>query len=118
MKKFLPLTVIVATSMLLLYAFTYFFVLPKSAQVLIPNNWNTVLLHQKRMAVVTYLGAPLDSALKTSNDKWIVRNGNFTFTLSIDYLPADSISEHYKICYDFNNKFFIRSGVLEEESIK
>lgn len=111
MKKWLRAFAIIIAVFLMLYAFAYFFVIPKAAEAALPFKWKNVPAGLKRNAYEIYLGKP--STDKNKN-VWIVRNGNYTFSLTAAY-NTDSIVENIQIDYTFSNYLFYKKGVIRME---
>jgi len=109
MKKWLWVFAIIIAIFLMLYAFAYFFVIPKAAEAAIPYKWKNAVAGLKRNEYEIYLGKP--SAHK-NKDVWIVRNGNYTFLLTAAY-NTDSIAENIQINYTFTNYLFHKEGIIQ-----
>lgn len=117
MKKWIAaIAVTVSISLVLLYALVYFFIIPSAAKTSLPFKLRNVTAGLKRSDYSAYLGKPqTDSAqLKANSDVWIIRNGNYIFSLNIGY-DADSISNVVQLNYTFANSFFHKEGVLHQE---
>lgn len=116
MKKWIPWIIILFVLVAGMYSFAYFFVLPKSAQALVPLQWQTRILKQKRTGLYYYLGKPIDTAMKNKSDNWVIRNGNFIYSLSVNYSSIDTTVQKYSISYEFKNSLFYRSGIIVADS--
>src|SRR5262245_32061507 len=84
-----------------IYAFGYFFAIPKSALVSVPYKWRSVKLSHKRNDYLNYLGEPVsdNSKWQTTGDIWIIRNGHYVFELKIMY-DSDSLCVSRSMRYE------------------
>ncbi|CAN5572400.1 hypothetical protein BH10BAC2_BH10BAC2_28230 [soil metagenome] len=110
MKKWTVAIIVTGTIFSLLYALVYFFVIPQAAEFSLPVKWKSVVTGLKKNDYELYLGSPLKNATPGS-DKWILRNGNYTFSLSINY-NQDSIANTVDLRYTFSNYLFHKEGYI------
>ena len=117
MKKLLSLAIVVLLLASCIYAFVYFFAIPKTAAQLIPYKWRSVSTGQKKYNYENFLGRTenVDSLQQLKPDRWVIRNGNYTFILNIEY-GTDTTSNNVSIEYQFSNGFFYKNGVLKSVS--
>lgn len=118
MKKWLVITGTIVVLLSGIYAFAWFFVLPKSALAMMPYKWRSVRLGQKRTDYLFYLGDPVSDTLKwrSSGDTWIVRSGNYTYELRLQY-SSDALSSGRMIKYHFENWLFDKEDVIIDDAV-
>ena len=99
---------------LVVYAFVYFFAIPETAAQLIPYKWRSVSTGQNKVNYENYLGKQVNNAevQQITSDQWVLRNGNYSFFLTIDY-NADTVGKTVLIKYQFSNNLFYKEGVLK-----
>lgn len=110
MKKWTIAIIVTGTIFSLLYALVYFFVIPRAAIFSLPVKWKSVVTGMKKNDYQVYLGSPSKNATP-GTDKWIIRNGNYTFALHINY-NADSIANTVDLQYIFSNYLFHKEGYI------
>ena len=111
MKKWLWAFIIIIAILLMIYTLTYFFILPMAAEASLPYKWKNVVEGLKRNEYEIYLGK---AATEGNKDVWVVRNGNYTFSLKIDY-NADSIANTVELEYTFSNYLFHKEGNIRND---
>ena len=117
MKKWAGIAGIVIVIAGCMYAFAYFFVLPKTAAVLLPYKWMKLKTGLQRESYQSYLGPSLTPAdmWDTKGDIWEVQNGNYHFTLNMHY-SKDSTGDMFDIRYRFSNWLFNQTDLLVTDS--
>jgi hypothetical protein len=108
MKKWLWFFAIIITIFLMLYAFAYFFVIPKTAEASLPYKWKNIPAGLKRNEYAIYLGK---SSADENNNTWIKRDDHYIFSLTINY-NADSTASSVELKYTFSNYLFHKEGVI------
>ena len=114
MKNWAVLATIILLIAVGIYAFVYFFIIPETAAQLIPYKWRAVSTGQKKDNYENYLGKSVngDALLQTKGDQWVLRNGNYTFFLNVEY-NADTVGKTLSLEYQFNNYLFSKEGILK-----
>ena len=114
MKKLVWLATVILVLASGIYAFVYFFAIPQTAAQLIPYKWRSVSTEQKKYNYENYLGRPVnfDSAAQLKPGQWVIRNGNYSFFLNIEY-GTDTTGNAVSIEYQFSNGLFYNDGVLK-----
>lgn len=118
MKKWLVITGTILVLLSGIYAFAWFFVLPKSALAMMPYKWRSVRLGQKRTDYLFYLGDPVSDTLnwRSSGDTWIIRSGNYTYELRLRY--DSQLHSNYRFMkYHFHNWLFDKQEVIVEDAV-
>jgi hypothetical protein len=113
MKKWIAAIAVTAgICIVLLYASVYFFVIPSAAKTSLPFKLRNVAAGLKKGQYEIYLGKPQSNQSQSTNkDVWIKRNGNYIFSLMIEY-NEDSISNAVQLNYSFSNSFFYKTGII------
>ncbi|HRH51482.1 MAG TPA: hypothetical protein PLP23_22215 [Panacibacter sp.] len=114
MKKVVSLAIVVLVLSSCIYAIVYFFAIPQTAAQLVPYKWRSVSTGQKKYNYENYLGRPenIDSLQQLKPDRWIIRNGNYSYFLNIAY-GTDTTGNNVSIEYQFSNGLFYKNGVLK-----
>lgn len=113
MKKIVSLAIVVLLLASCIYAFVYFFAIPKTAAQLIPYKWRSVSTGQKKDNYENYLGKPENAdSPQLKPDRWVIRNGNYSFILNIEY-GTDTTGNNLSIEYQFSNGLFYKKGNLK-----
>ena len=119
MKNWLAAIAIIIFVTGAIYAFGYFFAIPKSALVSVPYKWRSIKLSHKRNVYLNYLGEPVSDNNKwqTMGDIWIIRNGQYIFELRIMY-DSDSLCVSRSMRYEFHNWLFDKREVIIEDGVE
>ncbi|MEP6847161.1 MAG: hypothetical protein ABI861_14210 [Panacibacter sp.] len=115
MKKWYVGLIVITVLFAMMYALVYFLVIPNAAEASLPYKWRNVLPGLKRNEYAVYLGAPVKNNAfpKMNSDQWIVRNGNYTFSLGL-YYDAENIADSVTLNYSFSNTLFHKAGSLQK----
>ncbi len=114
MKKNIVGWVILVFAILAVCLTAVYFIIPKAAAITLPFRWNSIPLDQKRDFVHQYFGQPADSLSEAFTDKWLAQRNNGQYVLKIHY-TKDSISDGYKLFFNYKLSFFTKEYLLQEK---
>ncbi|HEY1017469.1 MAG TPA: hypothetical protein VGE25_00620 [Sediminibacterium sp.] len=104
-----------ACAALLLYSILYYWAIPFSASLTVPQKWKRLPLRENRFLVHGYLGPPASSGQRI--DTWQLGMKGHTHTLKMFY-SKDSTAIAYTIHYQYSNIFISRNYLLDSNDIR